>query len=136
MPADIVHTDTFDSIFQEQIFCFTNTIKNRDGDVVGNHVKVKVVKNKLAPPFKVAEFDITYGQGISKAGEIVDLGVECDIIEKSGSWYAYNGTKIAQGREAAKEEAKQLNDKLKHDKLIPKYDLDGFRFPERWWWGA
>ncbi len=78
-------------------------IKNRDGDVVGNHVKVKVVKNKLAPPFKIAEFDIEYGQGISKAGEIVDLGVECDIIEKSGSWYAYKGTKIAQGREAAKQ---------------------------------
>ena len=78
-------------------------IKNREGDVVGNHVKVKVVKNKLAPPFKIAEFDITYGEGISKAGEIVDLGVECDIIEKSGSWYAYKGTKIAQGREAAKQ---------------------------------
>ena len=77
-------------------------IKNRDGDVVGNHVKVKVVKNKLAPPFKIAEFDITYGEGISKVGEIVDLGVEADIIEKSGSWYAYKGTKIAQGREAAK----------------------------------
>jgi recombination protein RecA len=78
-------------------------IKNRDGDIVGNHVKVKVAKNKLAPPFKVAEFDITYGEGISKIGEIIDLGVDCDIIEKSGSWYAYNGTKIAQGREAAKQ---------------------------------
>ena len=56
----------------------------------------------MAPPFRVAEFDITYGEGISKTGEIVDLGVNCDIIEKSGSWYAYKGTKIAQGREAAK----------------------------------
>jgi recombination protein RecA len=78
-------------------------IKNRDGDVVGNHVKVKVAKNKLAPPFRIAEFDITYGEGISKIGEIIDLGVDCDIVEKSGSWYAYNGTKIAQGREAAKQ---------------------------------
>jgi recombination protein RecA len=79
------------------------SIKDRDGNVVGNRVKVKVVKNKLAPPFKVAEFDITFGQGISKTGEIVDLGSELDILEKSGSWYAYNGTKIAQGREAARQ---------------------------------
>ncbi len=78
-------------------------IKDRDGNITGNHVKVKVVKNKLAPPFKVAEFDITFGQGISKTGEIVDLGSELDILEKSGSWYAYNGTKIAQGREAARQ---------------------------------
>lgn len=78
-------------------------IKDRDGNVVGNRVKVKVVKNKLAPPFKVAEFDITFGEGISKTGEIVDLGSELDILEKSGSWYAYNGTKIAQGREAARQ---------------------------------
>jgi recombination protein RecA len=78
-------------------------IKDRDGNVVANHVKVKVVKNKLAPPFKVAEFDITFGQGISKTGEIVDLGSDLDVLEKSGSWYAYNGTKIAQGREAARQ---------------------------------
>lgn len=78
-------------------------IKNRDGDIVANHVKVKVAKNKLAPPFRIAEFDITFGEGISKIGEIIDLGVTCDIIEKSGSWYAYKGTKIAQGREAAKQ---------------------------------
>jgi recombination protein RecA len=78
-------------------------IKDRDGNVVGNRVKVKVVKNKLAPPFKVAEFDITFGQGVSKTGEIIDLGSELDILEKSGSWYAYNGTKIAQGREAARQ---------------------------------
>ncbi len=79
------------------------SIKDRDGNVVGNRVKVKVVKNKLAPPFKVAEFDITFGEGISKTGEIIDLGSELDVLEKSGSWYAYNGTKIAQGREAARQ---------------------------------
>lgn len=78
-------------------------IKNRDGDIIANHVKVKVAKNKLAPPFRIAQFDITFGEGISKTGEIIDLGVDCDIIEKSGSWYAYKGTKIAQGREAAKQ---------------------------------
>ena len=79
-----------------------SAIKDKEGNVVGNHVKVKVVKNKLAPPFRIAMFDITYGLGISKTGEIVDLGVDNDIIEKSGAWYSYDGAKIAQGREAAK----------------------------------
>jgi len=77
-------------------------IKDKEGNIVANHVKVRVKKNKLAPPFREAEFDITYGKGIYKVGEIVDLGVEHDIIKKSGAWYAYADAKIAQGREAAK----------------------------------
>ncbi len=79
-----------------------SAIKDKEGNVIGNPVKVKVVKNKLAPPFRIAMFDIMYGTGISKTGEIVDLGVQCEVIQKSGSWYSYNGTKIAQGRESAK----------------------------------
>ncbi|MFZ4559512.1 MAG: recombinase RecA [Saprospiraceae bacterium] len=78
-------------------------IKDKEGNVVGNQVKVKVVKNKLAPPFRIASFDIVFGQGVSKSGEIVDLGSDQDIIQKSGAWYSYNGAKIAQGREAAKQ---------------------------------
>lgn len=72
------------------------------GEVIGNHVRVKVVKNKIAPPFKEAEFDIMFGQGISKEGDILDLAVKDDIVEKSGAWYAYGGVKIGQGRENAK----------------------------------
>jgi recombination protein RecA len=76
-------------------------IKDRD-EVIGNQTRVKVVKNKVAPPFKQVEFDIMYGVGISKVGELVDLGVKAGIVEKSGSWYSYDGSRIGQGREAAK----------------------------------
>lgn len=77
-------------------------IKEGADNVVGNRTKVKVVKNKVAPPFKVVEFDIMYGQGISKVGEIIDLGVEFDIINKAGSWFSYEGNKLGQGRDAVK----------------------------------
>ncbi|HMQ47371.1 MAG TPA: recombinase RecA [Saprospiraceae bacterium] len=80
-----------------------SALKDKEGNVVGNQVKVKVVKNKLAPPFRQANFDIMYGEGISKTGEIVDLGSDMDIIQKSGAWYSYEGAKIAQGRDAAKQ---------------------------------
>ncbi|MBA4210963.1 MAG: DNA recombination/repair protein RecA, partial [Parvibaculum sp.] len=77
-------------------------IKERD-EVVGNQTRVKVVKNKVAPPFKQVEFDIMYGEGISKMGELVDLGVKAGIVEKSGSWFSYNSQRIGQGRENAKQ---------------------------------
>ena len=79
----------------------TDTLK-QGGEMVGNHVKVKVVKNKVAPPFKQAEFDIMFGTGISREGEILDLASECNVVNKSGAWYSYNGERIGQGRENVK----------------------------------
>jgi recombination protein RecA len=96
------------------------SIKDKE-NVIGNQTRVKVVKNKVSPPFRTVEFDIIYGKGISKEGELIDLGVKCDFVEKSGAWFAYNGAKIGQGRENAKqymldnpEVANELEKKIKN----------------------
>jgi recombination protein RecA len=78
-----------------------STLKDRD-DPIGNSVRVKVVKNKVAPPFKQVEFDIMFGEGISKTGELIDLGVKANVVEKSGAWFSYDGQRLGQGRENAK----------------------------------
>ncbi len=77
-------------------------IKDKD-DVIGSQTRVKIVKNKVAPPFKTVDFDIMYGEGISKVGELIDLGVKAGIVEKAGAWFSYNGEKLGQGRENAKQ---------------------------------
>lgn len=96
-------------------------IKDKE-DIIGSQTRVKIVKNKVAPPFKVVDFDIMYGEGISKTGEIVDLGVKANVVEKSGAWFSYNGDKIGQGRENAKiylrdhpEIAQDIENKIKAD---------------------
>jgi recombination protein RecA len=86
-----------------------SSLKDRD-QIVGNQTRVKVVKNKMAPPFKVVEFDIMYGEGISKAGELIDLGVKAGVIDKAGSWYSHGTTRIGQGREAARQYLKENPD--------------------------
>ena len=94
----------------------TGSIKDKD-DVIGSQTRVKIVKNKVAPPFKVVDFDIMYGEGISKTGELIDLGVKAGIIEKAGAWFSYKGDKIGQGRENAKQylrEHPEVMDEIEH----------------------
>ena len=104
-------------------------IKDKD-DVVGNHTRVKVVKNKVAPPFKIVEFDIMYGEGISKMGELIDLGVAAEIVEKSGSWFSYDSQRIGQGRENVKnflkenpEMAKEIEHKIRENAGLLKGEM-------------
>ena len=97
-------------------------IKDKD-EIIGNSTRVKVVKNKVAPPFKVVEFDLMYGKGISKVGELVDLGAKAEIVEKSGAWYSYNGERIGQGKAnsvAFLEENPKLAEKIEEEALKDK----------------
>lgn len=104
----------------------SDTLKN-GGEVIGSRTRIKVVKNKIAPPFKEAEFDIMFGEGISKAGDLLDLAANIDVINKSGAWYAYNGEKIGQGRENAKNFLKQNPDIMEAVEAAVRehYRLDG-----------
>ena len=104
----------------------------QSGEMVGNRTRVKIVKNKIAPPFKEAEFDIMFGKGISKEGDILDLAVKCDLVSKSGAWFAYGGDKIGQGRENAKaylREHPEIMDEIEH-KVRVAYGLIKEEAPE------
>jgi recombination protein RecA len=97
----------------------------QSGEIIGNRTRIKVVKNKIAPPFKEAEFDIMFGKGISKEGDVLDLASDSDIINKSGAWYSYNDSKIGQGRENAKQyliENPDIFDEI-YNKVREKYDI-------------
>ena len=103
----------------------TGSIKKGE-EVIGSETKVKVVKNKVSPPFKTAEFDILYGEGISREGEIIDMGVTAKLLEKSGAWYAYKGEKIGQGKDNAREflrenpdVAREIENKVREEMGIP-----------------
>ena len=87
-------------------------------EMVGNHVKAKVVKNKVAPPFRTAEFDIMFGEGISKIGELIDIGIQLDLVQKSGSWFAMGETRMGQGKDAAKQ---YLRDNPEICEIIPRW---------------
>lgn len=119
----------------------TETLKN-GADAIGSHTRVKVVKNKLAPPFKTAEFDVLYGIGISKDSELLDLAVKLDIIEKSGSWFAYKGERLAQGKDNVRELLRgnptlsaEIEQQVREniDKLMPSLRPGRWRLhPPRW----
>ena len=109
----------------------------QDGEFKGNRVRVKVIKNKVAPPFREADFDVVYGEGISKAGNILDMAVNMDIIEKAGSWFSYNGERIGQGRENVKaylkenpEVIKEVEDKVRDNFAKAFEDSLGEELPE------
>ncbi len=104
----------------------TGQIKERD-EVIGSETRVKVVKNKVAPPFKQVQFDIIYGEGISKTGELIELGVKAGVVDKSGAWYAYGGQKIGQGKEAARRFLKEHKDVARRDRRR------GPRRSPAWW---